>query len=151
MKRSAIAAIVAGTAAYVVSYFLQVHAEGSTLRDGVLPGWEALRFALTPLWDPKARDSLLYAVLSVSSALSNLLVPILLLVLTRASSRIRQILCWALLAATALNLQWYAFLLGKDRSGLRAGYFLWVLSFALLAMGLLLQARSGEPRPSAAS
>lgn len=42
---------------------------------------------------------------------------------------------WAAATAFIVNAHWYAFS-GRDRSDLRIGYFLWWVSFLLLAIGL---------------
>ena len=74
--------------------------------------------------------------LSIASALTNVLFVVLatLLVLREASAKA---VVWAAAGATLLNLHW-AISMGDERRLLESGYFVWVCSFALLALAAFL-------------
>ncbi len=111
-----------------------------------LPGWEAFRVASCAVWPYKdfRFDTWYAAVLATVSAVTTLLFilgsPWVALwgprSLWRASA-------WAAVAAFVVNVHWYL-LSGSDRSDLRIGYFLWWLSFVLLAIGLFDLARQHQ-------
>jgi hypothetical protein len=106
-------------------------------------GWQAFRVALSPLW-PYEQFRIqpgLLLVLSVASALTNLLFVVLAVVLATVlavgpASRAKPVL-WAAAAATLLNLHW-PISMGEERDGLELGYFVWVCSFVLLALSAFL-------------
>jgi hypothetical protein len=97
-------------------------------------GWRAFRAALSPLWPYEGfrLDPGLLLVLSVASALSNGLFVALALTLVLRERRARVVL-WLAAAATLLNLHW-PISMGDERRLLEAGFFVWVSSFALLAL-----------------
>jgi hypothetical protein len=106
-------------------------------------GWEAFVFGLSPLWDYGSFQSQGLGLLAfiVSSALTNVLFVALAGVLALgAASRAKPTL-WVAAAATLLNLYW-PILLEAERTRLEAGYFIWVSSFALLALSAFLTLRS---------
>jgi hypothetical protein len=105
-------------------------------------GWRAFRAALSPLWPYEGfkLDPGLLLVLSVASALTNVLFAVLAVVLVLREQRARMVL-WLAAAATLLNLHW-PFSMGAERRLLEAGYFVWVGSFALLALAAFLALRS---------
>jgi len=122
---------------YSVAWFLPVVKGGVTLPHG-LPGWEAFRYAASAVWpiDASKFDDWYVAVLSTISAVTSLLfIPATLLVLSRGSGALRRISAWVATSAFVVNAHWYV-LFGSDRKDLRIGYFLWWLSFLLLALGL---------------
>jgi hypothetical protein len=103
------------------------------------PGWRAFRAALSPLWpyrgihlDPGVR-----LVLAVASSLTNVLFVALAVVLVLRADRAKAVL-WAAAGATLLNLHW-PITMGAERRLLEGGYFVWVSSFALLALAAFLQ------------
>lgn len=104
-------------------------------------GWRAFRAALSPLWPYEGfkLDPGWLLVLSVASALTNVLFAVLagLLVLRRERARVA---LWLAAAATLLNLHW-PFSMGAERRLLEAGYFIWAASFALLALAAFLAVR----------
>jgi hypothetical protein len=110
---------------YAVAWFVKVIKDGDTLADGVLPGWQALRVALSPLWEGEFRWGWLQGTLSVASGLTNL---VFVLALVRPARR----WSWFLFAAAALNTFWI-FDMGP-LGDMRAGYWLWLVSFALLGL-----------------
>jgi hypothetical protein len=111
-------------------------------------GVHAFRVALSPIW-PYEHFSIpsgQLVVLSVASAATN----VLFVTVTMAAwaglvaSRARQrLMVWVVGAAALLNLHW-PLSMGDSASGLRAGYYVWVLSFVLLLLAVhpALSARS---------
>ena len=81
-------------------------------------------------------DTWYYAVLATVSSVTTLLFifgsPWAVL---RGSLSLWRATAWAAATAFVVNAHWYV-LYGSDRSDLRIGYFLWWLSFVLLALGL---------------
>jgi hypothetical protein len=104
-------------------------------------GWKAFRVALSPLWPYESFDidPGLLLVLSVASALTNVLFVALVLVLVLRETKAKAVL-WAAAGATLLNLHW-PISMGDERRLLESGYFIWVCSFALLALAAFLAAR----------
>jgi hypothetical protein len=108
-------------------------------------GWRAFRAALSPLW-PYAGfrlDPGLLLALSVASALSNVLFAALVLTLVLRAARARAVL-WLAAAMTILNLHW-PISMGDERRLLEVGYFVWVSSFALLALAAFFALRPARP------
>jgi hypothetical protein len=130
---------------YATAWFVQVVKDGSTLADGVLPGWEALRLALSPLWERDFGGSFLEASLSVGSGLSNLVFLAAWVRLVRRDAARTRAWSWALFAAAAVDTFWLFDAGGPPE--LRAGYWLWLSSFVLLG----LQARVSRAGPRAAA
>jgi len=125
----------AASIAFVVSWFLPVIKNGLTFPEG-LPGWQAMRAVLDPLWDhDKLRDRPWFSALSIASGLTNVVMIAALshLHLTRLSPANRW-KHWVVLAA-AINASWTGFDWRDD--DLRIGYYLWVVSFLLLAIAVL--------------
>lgn len=141
MKRSGLFLVV-GAVVWVLAWFLPVCKEGSTLADGILPGWEAFRVALSPAWDYSPHISyqahFLNKVLSIVSGFSNF-VFLAAFLLARHKKFVPAI--WKLLLVCAvINLiTWCDF--GLSDAGLKIGYYLWMGSFFLLAAGFFLKAR----------
>lgn len=108
-------------------------------------GWHAFRIALSPLW-PYEQFSIepgLVLVLSVASALTNVLFAALAAVLLLSGARYARPVLWAAALATLLDLHW-PFTMGAERAALESGYFIWVCSFALLALAAFLALRSNR-------
>jgi hypothetical protein len=104
-------------------------------------GWKAFRVALSPLW-PYENFNIepgLLLVLSVASALTNVLFVALAAVLVMRPDRAKAVL-WAAAGATLLNLHW-PISMGEQRRLLENGFFIWVSSFALLALAAFLAFR----------
>lgn len=112
-------------------------------------GWSAFVFALSPLWDYSSFRSESVALLAfiVASALTNVLFIVLAAVLVLGKVRHARPTLWAAAGATLLNLYW-PILLEADRAKLASGYFIWVASFALLALSAFLVLRPA-PFPAA--
>jgi hypothetical protein len=125
---------------YVVAWFLPAVGGGTTLAGGALPGWEAFRASLSPLWQRVPVDRLGFATISVLSGLTNGWFLFSIAALTVWPVLARRALFWGLLLAALVNAQWFV-LSGSDRAHLRIGYYLWLASFLLLA-GATSRARS---------
>jgi hypothetical protein len=121
---------------HATAWCLPVIKDGVTLPKG-LPGWEAFRVASCAIWPYEGMhyDAWYNAVLGTISAATTVffVVGSLWLVLHRSRS-LRLASAWAATISFVVNAHWYV-LFGSDRSDLRIGYFLWWLSFALLAAG----------------
>jgi len=120
--------LVAAACAFVLGWVLPV------LDD--YRGWQAFRVALSPVWPYESFrvQSWYSAALTVASGLTNAVFVVVFLdivVWRRASTRV---LGWVLIAATMLNLHWLA-RAGEDFVDLRVGYYVWLVSFPLLALG----------------
>lgn len=104
-------------------------------------GWDATRVALDPLWPGGFEiEGWLAATLSVLSGLSNLVFVTAWLLAARWPERIRFPLEAALWLSVAVNLGWLS-----EGSGLRAGYFLWLAAFVLLAWAVHAVRRGHRP------
>jgi hypothetical protein len=105
-------------------------------------GWQAFFFALSPLWDYSSfhGQSVPLLVFIVASALTNVLFVVLAAVLALRGARHARPSLWLAAGATLLNLYW-PILLQADRARLESGYFVWVVSFALLALSAFLVLR----------
>lgn len=114
-----------GWACYALSFFVPVFREGGTLLEGKLPGWEAIHGAFV--------YGEIYGKLSALTNLVMLLTPLALPVGARRAPRV---LLSASAVAVLLNLRW-----AGDLDLVRAGYFLWWLSFVAVTAGLFV--RSG--------
>jgi hypothetical protein len=103
-------------------------------------GWQAFVLALSPLWSfaDFADEPVWFLILVVASALTNVL--FVALVVLHLRGRKPKAVLWAAAAATLLNLHWVA-TLQADRRYLASGYFIWVSSFALLALSAYLRLR----------
>jgi hypothetical protein len=135
MKASHVA-LGAAVAANVLGWVLPAAAD--------LRGFEAFRSSLSPLWsfDRFADQPLWLLILMVGSALTNVLFVVLAVQLLRG--RASKPVLWVAAAATLLDLHW-VITMEADRRYLASGYFIWVCSFALLALAAFLEVRS-RPR-----
>jgi len=125
---------------HAVAWFLPVAKLGGAHSDlfGPIRGWIAFRAALSPVWPYESvhSDAWYYSVLSVASAATTVLFIVgSPLVLWCESRRVQRACAWFAAGAFIVNSHWYV-LFGADRNQLSVGYFLWWLSFALLAIGL---------------
>jgi len=124
-------------AIYALSWFLPVAKSGVD----VFSGWDAFHFALTPVLpnSPAHKDVLTdpwyYQVLSVASAATTFMFVVGPPLAVWSGSRLVLRACaWAATTAFIVNTHWY--FLWDIRSDLSVGYFLWWLSFGVLAIGL---------------
>jgi len=124
--------------AYVAAWFLPIVKEGATLPDG-LPGWQAFRVATCAVW-PCADisiDKWYKAVLFTISAVTTVLfIPVSVWAVWSGSRALRRASGWIATFAFVVNAHWYVLYGGSARQDLRIGYFLWWLSFLLVALGL---------------
>jgi hypothetical protein len=134
---------------YVIAWLTPVVDGGTTLAEGNVPGWEAFRVALSPVWPDEGLEvsTWYWAILTVSSALTNVVFVAALAHLVWRPRIRRRAVAWALEVAFVVNCSW---LISGDREYLRLGYYLWVASFALLALAAWFPA-AREPTPSAAA
>jgi hypothetical protein len=104
-------------------------------------GWSAFTVALSPLWSiADFQDEPVWLlVLMVGSALTNFLFVALTVLLVRRGQP--KVVLWAAAAATLLDLHW-VITMESDRRYLASGYFIWVCSFALLALEAFLERQS---------
>ena len=127
---------------YGASWFIQWHREGTTLIQGGLPGWEA--FLVATVWVPDLEWPLVFKVISVSSALTNLLMIASPVIVLGRFERLKSALPWLFILATIVDAQWFVFLLEGERRDLRAGYYLWCASFLMLAVARFLNQRASR-------
>ncbi|HJR71874.1 MAG TPA: hypothetical protein VKA43_17650 [Gammaproteobacteria bacterium] len=108
-------------------------------------GWSAFTVSLSPLWAfEDFRDEPVWLlILMVGSALTNFLFVALAALLVRGGAA--KLVLWCAAAATLLDLHW-VLTLESDRRYLAPGYFVWVCSFALLALAAFLDRRAA-PAP----
>jgi len=102
-------------------------------------GWRAFVVALSPIMDYQSvrDDPWYYSVLSVASVVMTFMFVVgSPLAVWRRSRSVRRNCAWAAVTAFVVNSHWYVFQDGVSREGLGVGYFLWWLSFGLLAIGL---------------
>ena len=120
---------------HATAWFLPVITDGVRFPSG-LPGWEAFRAALTPIWVFGAPYSNIGAVAATLSALTTIFfVLISPWVVLRGSPSLRRVAASIAAASFVLDAHWY-FFHGRNSLGLRIGYFLWWFSFLVLAIGL---------------
>jgi hypothetical protein len=131
---------------FLVAWFLPVVDGGTTLAKGGVPGWEALRFALSPIWDRGTDMRWWQAVISVLSGLTNGWLVLSVVLLLRRRVGPRRLLVAGLSVAAAINAMWVV--LFEGFSDLRIGYYLWTVSFVLLAAAAWSAMRSNTPLAS---
>ncbi len=144
-------AVSAAWLVHAVAWLVPVHKYGVRLPRGV-PGWEAFRLALSPLWPYEGSGwtgSWYGNVIISASALTNVVMLVSVPIVLARSGRVRRVVAWAAIAAVVLNSYW--FIADPDRVELRIGYYLWWLSFLMLGVGLLRLARQRQRCPEAAS
>ena len=134
VTRSALVLGPAATLLYVVSWFLPVAAGGSTLESGVLPGWEAVRLALSPLWpyDAFVAEGSLRWSIAVASAVTNVLFVACCWALLQAwrHGRSARWIAYPLIIAALINAAW----LWLAPVWPSWGFYCWIGSFLLLAL-----------------
>ena len=130
-----------GWLVFCLSWFIRVvSASECRLSEACLPGWEALRVALSPIWAYKDFELDLVwwrQVLVVVTGLTNLTVVFSFVAFLRPSARTFHVIGWGLAGSAFIDMYWLS-LLGLE---LRAGYYLWVISFVVLSVAALLCAR----------
>jgi len=129
---------------YAIAWVVPVHRNGDRLPE-VLPGWQAFRVAMNPVWpyDGDSSSEFSYwGLLSVASALSNIVMVASVPIMLRGTSRQRVVLAWGAFAAVLLNAQW---VIAKDWTNLRVGYYLWWASFLVVGVALLQATHALQP------
>ena len=112
---------------HAIAWLVPVHRYGVRLPEGV-PGWEACRIALSPIWPYDGSgswDPWWGAALAFAGGLTNLVMIASLPIVLQRAPRPRSLpvtLAWAAIGATMLNAQW---VIDKDWADLRVGYYLW--------------------------
>jgi hypothetical protein len=130
---------------HATAWFLPVVKEGVTLPQG-LPGWQAFRVAACAVWPYEGFhiDGSYNVVLSTLSAITTLLFVLASgWVVLRGSRTLHRASAWIAASAFVVNAHWCV-RFGSDRMDLRVGYFLWWLSFMLLALGLFGLSRQAD-------
>ncbi|NNE70339.1 MAG: hypothetical protein HKN29_08235 [Rhodothermales bacterium] len=118
---------------FAVSWFLPVYEGGDTLLDGVLPGFQAFDVAVGDYEQPLAQR-----IVPMLSALTNLLMWVTgILFVALPKKQPPAWVPWAFAAATVLNAFWA--LAAGSVGELRIGYWLWLGSFAVMAVALFLK------------
>ena len=126
-------------AIYLLAWAVPVVKDGVALPDG-LPGLQALAFAMQP-YGTNATDTWWSTALSMSTGLTNLVMVSSVVILWPPFRKWANALAGAGLASFLLNSSWYLNW-GDDRGDLRAGYFLWWVSFLLMSLAAF---RLGRP------
>ena len=108
-------------------------------------GWQAFRVALSPLWpfEQFRIEPGLLLVLSVASALTNLLFIVLAVLLVAAPQVRARLVLWAAARATLLNLHW-PISMEENADDLLFGYYVWVVGFALLSLAAFLEVKQAR-------
>jgi hypothetical protein len=109
---------------------------------GTLAGWQAFRLASCAIWPCEGvqfqtvHHTVLAAVSVTTTLLFVLCSP---WVVRRGSQSVQRWSAWVATTAFVFNTHWMI-TFGPERSQLTVGYFVWLLSFLLLAVGLFLSA-----------
>lgn len=128
-------AVASAWALHTVSWFLPVI---NPELYGPIRGWFAFRSAFSAVWPYQDMhfDTWYGAVLSTLSAVTTLLfILISPWMVWRGSRSALKASAWVAAVSFVINSHWYV-LFASDRKSLAIGYFLWWLSFGLLAIGL---------------
>ena len=136
---------------YAVAWFLPVIKDGVTFPNG-LPGWQAFRVAAGAVWPYGVEFNKWYdAILSTISAVTT---PLFILgsvwAVSRGTRVWRRVFAWVATLAFLVNAYWFVFF-GADRKDLRIGYFLWWLSFLVVALGFFKLSRQTTDNTSVPS
>lgn len=125
--------------AWLAAWFLPAAAE--------MPGWLAFRHALEPVWNPREAPWV-DGVPSVLSALTNVVFPVLFVLLWRNAVTRPGTFIRVAIACLLLNLYWIVQLLREGKAEhLLAGYYVWLGAFALLIVcGVSVHRTSKTPR-----
>jgi hypothetical protein len=135
--------------AFALAWFVPVHKDGITLPQG-LPGWEAFRLTAAAVWPYEGVDYKTWwdATLATLSAATNA-VMLSSLWLAHGGQGRRRATAIAALLAFVINAQWLFW--RTEWVDLRAGYYLWWLSFllaSLISVRRAVSATSSEDAPA---
>ena len=106
-------------------------------------GWQAFRLAACAIWPCEKVEFQTphHAVLATVSVTTTLVFVLCSpWVVLRGTQALRRWSAWVATAAFVLNMHWIV-TFGPQRSQLAVGYFVWLLSFLLLAIGLFVSSR----------
>ena len=125
---------------YALAWMLPSEVSQSLISWHAVPGWEATRVALSPIWHYRYHGDLVsgegpFAALSVLSAFTNLIfvaAAVIALINRRLVGRKLEVLVWV---ATIVNSHWFVLSL-PNVAWLRIGYYAWFASYALLGVAL---------------
>jgi hypothetical protein len=128
--------VLAAWVLHVVAWVLPV-VKAQDIR-GTIFGWKAFRLAACGVWPCEGVEfqGKIYAVLATISVITTVLFILCSLwILLSGSRTVQKSSAWFAAAAFVFNTHWIV-IFGDQRSLLTIGYFLWWLSFLLLAIGL---------------
>lgn len=133
--------VLIGAASYFLAWFVPVVEGGNDLTSGTLPGWQAFRYALSPIWSYEdldlsarfLRPVWYWSLLCVVTGLTNFVLLWALFRIILRPNQPRPLLRATLFACCAFN-TW--FLLVPDRGALKLGYYMWAIAFFLMAAGI---------------
>ena len=106
-------------------------------------GWQAFRLAACAIWPCEGIQfqTLGHAVLATLSDITTVLFVLCSpWVVLRGSRLLRRKSAWVVAAAFLFNMHWII-TFGPQRTQLASGYFVWLFSFLLLAIGLFVSSR----------
>jgi hypothetical protein len=154
LRNTLIFLVLAAWVLQLAAWFLPVVAP-QDLRATIL-GWKAFRLAACGVWPCEGIEfqEMIYAVLSTISVITTLFFIICSpWVVLWGSRTVQKSSAWFAAAAFVINAHWIV-IFGDQRSLLMIGYFLWWLSFLLLAIGLFrlpgMKAKKVSGQPSLA-
>jgi hypothetical protein len=136
--------ILAAWTLHLIAWFLPAVKPQQDFTKPIL-GWKAFRLAACGVLSCEGVEfqTRHHAILAGASAITTvffLCSPGLILFGSRS---LRRLSAWITVAAFLLNMHWIV-TFGEQRSALAIGYFLWLLSFFLLAVGLLVSVRDTD-------
>ena len=115
-----------------------------------VPGWKATRLAACAIWPcgDVQFQTVHHAVLATVSVATTLFFVLCSpWVVLLGSQSLRRWSAWVAVAAFVFNMHWIV-IFGPQRSQLAVGYFVWLLSFLLLGIGLFVLAADYPNRSS---
>lgn len=139
---------------YVAAWLLPAAEGADSLIDGVLPGWEAVRFAAG--YDDYADNAILNVLVRATAWTNLIFVGVIAFVsFDRRHMRHSLLLCVLLIVCTILNAHWIIIAAADADGGgvdaLRAGYWLWLGAFVALSTAAVLRAgQQADDAPSRA-
>ena len=140
MKKPNLFILVAWTL-HLIAWFLPAVKPQQDFTKPIL-GWKAFRLAACGVisCDGIEFQTRHHAVLAGASAITTVFFLCSPWLILRGSQSLRLWSAWITVAAFLLNMHWIV-TFGDQRSALAIGYFLWLLSFFLLAVGLFVSVR----------
>jgi hypothetical protein len=147
--------VLVGILVWAVSWFVSPYeglasgSEGAGLYEGP-PGWQAFRASWDMLTEGKnaGKGDAWRERVCGASGLTNAVMVLALLVFLARGNRPARWLGWLLLLGAALDASWLYLTDGKFIEGLRAGYWMWLGSFALAGIGFLSRGSATSTAPA---